>query len=80
MDSRPKLENCIVDASIFNDNVIIFRYLWQVIKGARWMPWHQEPMKDVGGCDKPRGAANRAVIRGCPNGETRLELCPVTPA
>ena len=20
------------------------------------MPWHQEPMKDVGGCDKPRGA------------------------
>jgi len=36
------------------------------------MPWHQEPMKDVGGCEKPRGAANRAVIRGCPNGETRL--------
>jgi len=25
------------------------------------MPWHQEPMKDVGGCDKPRGAVNRAV-------------------
>jgi hypothetical protein len=24
------------------------------------MPWRQKPMKDVGGCDKPRGAANRA--------------------
>ena len=23
-------------------------------KGMRWMPWHQEPMKDVDGCDKPR--------------------------
>ena len=50
----------------------------QVNKGARWMPWHQEPMKDVGGCEKPRGAANRAVIRGFPNGETRQESCPVT--
>jgi len=42
------------------------------------MPWHQEPMKDVGACDKPRGAGNQAVIRGCPNGETRLGSCPVT--
>jgi hypothetical protein len=50
----------------------------QVSKGARWMPWHQEPMKDVGGCDKPRGAANQALIRGCPNGATRQESCPVT--
>ena len=23
-------------------------------KGTRWMPWHQESMKDVNGCDKPR--------------------------
>ena len=36
------------------------------------MPRHQEPMKDVGGCDKPRGAVNRAEIRGFPNGETQL--------
>ncbi len=28
-------------------------------KGARWMPWHQEPKKDVVGCEKPRGAASR---------------------
>jgi hypothetical protein len=62
-------ENCTVDASIF---------VVQVIKGIRWMPGHQEPMKDVGGCDKPRGAANQAEIRGCPNGETRPQSCGVT--
>ena len=28
-------------------------------KGIWWMPWHKEPMKDVTGCDKPRGAANK---------------------
>ena len=26
-----------------------------------------------GGCDMPRGVVNRALIRGCPNGETRHE-------
>ena len=61
-------ENCIVDASICG----------QVFKGARWMPWHQEPMKDVGGHDRPRGAVNRALIRGCPNGETRQSSWAVT--
>jgi len=35
------------------------------------MPWHQEAMKDVGACDKPRGAGKRAIIRGFPNGVTR---------
>jgi len=35
-------------------------------------------MKDVVSCDKPRGAAKQAMIRGFPNGETRLESCPVT--
>ena len=30
----------------------------QAIKGARGMPWHQEPKKDVTSCDKPRGAAH----------------------
>ena len=59
------LENCIVNAKSRN-------ICGQVTKGTWWMPWHQEPKKDVGGCDKPRGAVNRAVIRGCPNGETRL--------
>jgi len=50
----------------------------QVYKGTRWMPWHQEPKKDVGICDKPRGVDNQTVIRGFPNGETRLEASPVT--
>ena len=27
-------------------------------------------MKDVVTCDKPWGVGERAVIRGCPNGET----------
>ena len=37
-------------------------------------------MKDVGGCDKPRGAVNRALIRGCPNGETRQRVMSLSPA
>ena len=41
-------------------------------KGTWWMPWQQEAMKDVGACEKPRGAGKHAMIRGCPNGETRL--------
>ena len=31
--------------------------------GMRWMPWRRVPMKDVGSCDKHRGASNQAVIR-----------------
>lgn len=26
-------------------------------KGVWWMPWQTGPMKDVVGCDKPRGVA-----------------------
>jgi len=44
-----------------------------VNKGIRWMPWRKQAMKDVGTCEKPRGAGKRAVIRGCPNGETQPE-------
>ena len=50
----------------------------QVFKSKRWMPWHQEPKKDVVACDKPRGVGKRAVIRGFPNGETPHESCRVT--
>jgi len=32
--------------------------------------WQSEAMKDVGGCEKSRGAANQAMIRECLNGET----------
>ena len=31
----------------------------QAKKSIRWMPWHQEPTKDVTSCEKPRGAANK---------------------
>ena len=34
------------------------------------MPWLLEAMKDVSGCDKPWGAAERALIRGFPNRTT----------
>ena len=67
---RLYVENFTVDASIFSSV--------QVFKGTRWMPWHQEPKKDVGICDKPRVVDNQTVIRGFPNGETRLEASPVT--
>ena len=52
---------------------------FQATKSQRWMPWRLLPMKDVGGCEKPRGAADRASIRGCPNGETRHPSWGVTP-
>ncbi len=44
----------------------------QANKSVRRMPWHQEPMKDVTSCDKPRGAANKRYIRGFPNEETPM--------
>ena len=49
----------------------------QATKGARWMPWHREAMKDVVSCDKLRRAAKQALTRRFPNGETRQGLYPV---
>jgi len=43
----------------------------QATKGLRWMPWCRKAMKDVESCDKPRGAAEQALIRGFPNGTTQ---------
>jgi hypothetical protein len=43
----------------------------QANKGTWWMPRHQPATKDADSCEKPRGAAKQALIRGCPNGETR---------
>ena len=45
----------------------------QVTKGVWWMPRLQEATKDAGGCDKPRGAVNQAMIRGFLNGETHAD-------
>ena len=73
--ARSLFENCTVDASIFS---LCVRMSGEVCKSTGWMPWHQEPMKDVGACVKPRGVGNQALIRGYPNGGTRLGSCPVT--
>src|ERR1700741_5087611 len=62
------LENSIASTSIF---------VLQATKSQRWMPWRLKPKKDVGGCDKPRGAAYQALIRGCPNGETHRSITAV---
>jgi hypothetical protein len=60
--ARAHLENSIATSNVFFPN--------QENKGTRWMPWRQEPMKDVGGCDKPGGGADRPLIPGSPNEET----------
>ena len=46
-------------------------------KGVRWMPRHDISMKDVAGCDKPRGGPKQPLIRGFPNGETHLDLIEI---
>ncbi len=51
----------------------------QVNKSIRWMPWHRQARKDVEGCDKLWGGAQRPMIRRYLNGATRREQCPVTP-
>ena len=60
--ARAHLENSIAAIyEFFHD---------QETKGTRWMPWRQEPMKDVGGCDKPGGGADQPLIPRSPNGKT----------
>ena len=44
----------------------------QATKCTRWMPRQLEAMKDVGACEKVRGAGKHALILTCPNGETHL--------
>jgi hypothetical protein len=60
--ARAHLENSIATSNVFFPN--------QENKGTRWMPWRQEPMKDVGGCEKPGGGADQPLIPGSPNEET----------
>ena len=44
------------------------------------MPWHLEAMKDVGNCEKLRGAITQALIRRSPNGKTLLTDGKESPA
>src|SRR5437868_8510395 len=55
------------------------KFYGQATKGAWWMPWQKKAMKDVASCDKPREAASRHLIRGCPNGETHYGKTVVPP-
>ena len=54
--SSPVLENCTVGQNIGCGSSLELDPSdhRQDVKGTRWMPWHQESMKDVDGCDKPR--------------------------
>ena len=46
----------------------------QATKRTRWMPRQLEAMKDVGACDKLRGAGKQAMIPRSLNGGTHLSL------
>ena len=51
----PDLENCTVGQTKLGITDLLREVDHrQDKKGTRWMPWHQESKKDVGGCDKPR--------------------------
>lgn len=76
--TRPDMGGVTGGWSLFENYTVDASICGQVFKGARWMPWHQEPMKDVGGHDSPRGVVNQALIRGFPNGETRQSSWAVT--
>ena len=49
---------------------VLTRLYGQVTKSIRGMPRCRKAMKDVASCDKLRGVAKQALIRGFPNGET----------
>ena len=52
---------------------VLFFVFCLVLLGIRWMPWHQELMKDVAACDMPRGAGERALLsEGVRMGEPNL--------
>ena len=54
---------------VVNQSLVLYG---QATKRTRWMPRQLEAMKDVGACEKVRGAGKHALIRTCPNGETHL--------
>ena len=45
----------------------------QATKGARWMPWRQEPMKGVARLRKASVSCLASLSRGFPNGVTLLD-------
>jgi hypothetical protein len=51
------------------------RFGGQATKSIRWMPWHQEAMKDVVKLRKATVSRIQALTRRSPNRETDIELC-----
>ena len=47
-----------VGLPLFFVGVVLREVQVEVSKGTRWMPRRMAPMKDVAGCEKPRGAAS----------------------
>jgi hypothetical protein len=63
------LENCRASTSILSQRSVsagncdeqferTIESIFQATKSQRWMPWRQEPMKDVSDCEKLRGAVD----------------------
>jgi hypothetical protein len=52
---------------------VLTKLYGQVTKSIRGMPRCRKVMKDVASCDKLRGVAKQALIRGFPNGETHAD-------
>ena len=55
---RTKLRRLLCGAGVVT-LLRVSKFYGQATKGARWMPWQKQAMKDVTSCDKLRGAANR---------------------
>ena len=55
------IENCIRNNDKYSTNKVASKILGnkEAKKGVEWMPWHQEPMKDVITCDKLCGAGHK---------------------
>ena len=49
----------IFAAQLGASSSVLSKFCGQATKGAWWMPWQKQAMKDVASCDKPRGAASR---------------------
>ena len=64
---------CVVYSGCERFCFVLFFVFCLVLLGIRWMPWHQELMKDVAACDMPRGAGERALLsEGVRMGEPNL--------
>jgi len=58
----PKGEHHTISKKVRSESLRKIKRINKTIKlkkSARWMPWHQEPKKDVASCDKPWRAASR---------------------